>query len=138
SGPATADSTRSASDTGATTAENRLLAAAASKAAISALPLPDGSVQLAGEPAGWPVGGMGLGPYADPKLTDTAWWSVPADSDGLADYLADHAPPGMHHTAGEDAVSGADSSGVAWTDYVPIEPADPAAYIGPDLLLEFK
>jgi hypothetical protein len=120
-----------------TTAENRQLAIAASEAAVASMPVPEESVQLDGKPEGWPDGESALGP-SDWRLTRTAWWSVPMGVAQVVAFLTDHAPAGMRRPPGEDIVVNADSDGVGYTDYDTISPADPAAYTGPSLLVQFK
>jgi hypothetical protein len=44
----------------------------------------------------------------------------------------------MQRVPGEDVVVDGDSYGIGYTDYDVVEPADPAAYSGPSLLVQFK
>jgi hypothetical protein len=120
-----------------TTEENRHRAIAASEAALASMPVPEGSVKLTGEPDEWPDGESALGP-SDWRLTRTAWWSVPMGVEQLVAFLTDHAPAGMQRPPGEDIVVNGNSDGVGYTDYDTIAPADPAAYTGPSLLVQFK
>ena len=135
-GPATTGPT-TATATSLTTAENRVLAIAASKAAVTSLPLPDDAARLDAEPDGWPRGGVSLGP-SDDTLTETAWWSVPGTPEELADFLTSNAPEGMQHEPGTEVVVNGTSDGVGYTDYEQIELAMPAAYTGPSVLVQFK
>ena len=120
-----------------TTEDNRRRAVAASEAALAGLPVPVGSVRLGGQPSGWPPGRMGLGP-SDFSLTRTSWWSVPMSLRDVASFFTTHAPDGMEHPTGEDVIGSGNGDGVDYTTYIVIEPADPAAYSGLALLVQFK
>jgi hypothetical protein len=135
-GPTSGGDTTATSVPG-TTAENRQLAIAASEAALASMPVPEGSVELNGKPDGWPGGSMGLGP-ADWRLGRTAWWSVPLSVDEVVAFLTENAPAGMRRPEGEEVVPDGNSDGVGYTDYSVISPAEPAAYTGPSLLVQFK
>ena len=81
--------------------------------------MPEDAVRLAGEPSAWPESSMSIGP-SDWTLTRTAWWSVPLTDEQVAAFLTDHAPNGMRRPEGV------------------VTPADPAAYTGPTVLVQFK
>ncbi len=117
-----------------TLARHRQLATAASARAVGAMPLPPGAHRLRDKPAGWPDGGTSIGP-SDGRLSRTRWWSTSASMTTVTDYLRDHAPAGMRHPRDSDVVSDGPDRMIT-TEYEVVRPVDPAAYVGPTLLLE--
>lgn len=123
--------------TRATDAHNRAMAMAASVRTLARTPVPEGAVRLGGQPDDWPKDyGVSLGP-SDGRLTRTAWWSVPLDSEALAEFLGSHEPEGLRHTPGEIAIDCGNSYGICSTTYVPIRSPHPEAYAEPTLLVQF-
>ncbi len=125
------------SDKQASTEENYRRAERASEAVVASLVIPQGSMRLEGAPEGWPESNPSLGP-SDQSLTRTVWWSIPLGEPEVAEFLTDHAPPGMEHPESEEVVAENGTHGIASTEYVASTPRDPTAYTDPNLLLQFK
>lgn len=117
-----------------TYAENRAAAAAESARIVELAPLPAGAERLDGQPAGWPEGGMSLGP-SDGSLTRTAWWSVAAGADALETFLLSHDPPDMGMQDGDGVGGGSD--GMRYVTYEQKQPVDPDAFTGTSLLVQW-
>ena len=118
-----------------TLAQHRRLALAASRRVVAATPLPPGSRRLHGKPPGWPDGGTAVGP-SDARLGRTRWWSVPASTAAVADFLRAHAPADMRHPGSEDDISEGPGS-MSTVEYDSRRASDPSAYTGPTLIVEF-
>jgi hypothetical protein len=116
-----------------TYADNRAAAAAESARVVGLVPVPQGAIRLSSPPPSWDgPSNSTLGP-SDGTLTRTAWWTVPIDSAALRGVLLSTAPAGMRRDGGVGESYGQ----ISYIAYDQTTPADPSAYTGVSLLVQW-